>query len=209
MSGKTIKKVSAGIALMSIMAGGAYTYHAGLEAKAEAAVIASQAKEEADVYTASVQEYRKQIGDLQNQNTNLQNENAQLKNQVEVLRREVERGYSGDFEVEVTAYTLSESDCGKGASHPGYGVTANGTNLAGHTLESARAIAVDPRVIPLGSKVRINFKDEEMRQYNGVYTAVDTGGAIKGNIIDLFAGEGADSLADHIGRRIAKVTVLS
>ena len=41
MSGKTIKKVSAGIALMSIMAGGAYTYHAGLEAKAEAAVNAS------------------------------------------------------------------------------------------------------------------------------------------------------------------------
>lgn len=208
MNSKTIKKVSTGIALMSIVAGGAYTYHAGLEAKAEAAAIASQAKEDVDVYTASVQEYRKQIGDLQNQNQGLQNENAQLKSEVEKLRREVERGYSGDFEVEVTAYTLSESDCGKGVSHPGYGITATGTNLAGHTLESARAIAVDPRVIPLGSKVRISFKDESMRQYNGIYTAVDTGGAIKGNTIDLFAGEGADDLAMQIGRRTAKVTIL-
>ena len=209
MNSETFKKVSAGIVLMSIMAGGVYTYHVGVKAKAEAAVIASQAQEEADVYTTSVQEYRKQIGDLQNQNQGLQRENGSLKETIEELRREVNRGYSGDFEVEVTAYTLSESDCGKGASHPGYGRTANGTNLAGHTLESARAIAVDPRVIPLGSKVKISFKDEEMRQYNGVYTACDTGGAIKGNIIDLFAGEGADSLANKIGRRTAKVTILS
>lgn len=138
----------------------------------------------------------------------LKEDNNKLRSNVEELRREVNRGYSGDIEVEVTAYTLSESDCDKGASHPDYGRTANGTCLAGQTLESARAIAVDPRIIPLGSKVRISFKDKEMQKYNGVYTACDTGGAIKGNIIDLFAGEGADALADRIGRRVAKVTIL-
>lgn len=138
----------------------------------------------------------------------LQQDNDKLRKNVEELRREVNRGYSGDLEVEVTAYTLSESDCDKDASHPDYGLTANGTNLAGQTLESARAIAVDPRIIPLGSKVKICFKDESMRKYNGVYTACDTGGAIQGNIIDLFAGEGADDLANHIGRRMAKVTIL-
>lgn len=208
MNSKTVRKVSTGLVLMSMMVGGAYTYHEGQNAKAEAATVVAQAKEEADVYTAAAQAYRKQIGDLENQNKSLQDENGKLKNEVERLRREVSEGYSGDIEVEVTAYTLSESDCNKGTNHPGYGITANGTNLAGHTLESARAIAVDPRVIPLGSKVKICFKDKEMRKYNGVYTAVDTGGAIKGNIIDLFAGEGADDLAMHIGRRAAKVTIL-
>lgn len=42
-------------------------------------------------------------------------------------------------------------------------------------------IAVDPRVIPLGSKVRIEFPDG-----HSVYAvAEDTGGAIKGNRIDI------------------------
>ena len=42
-----------------------------------------------------------------------------------------------------TAYDLSVQSCGKKESHPAYGVTANGTSLKGHTLESARAIAVE------------------------------------------------------------------
>lgn len=37
-------------------------------------------------------------------------------------------------------------------------------------------ISVDPKIIPLGSKVMINGK---------VYTAEDTGGRIKGNVIDM------------------------
>lgn len=50
-------------------------------------------------------------------------------------------------------------------------------------------IAVDPRVIPLGSKVLLTFHDEAYKRYNGVYTARDTGGAIKGYKIDLFMGD--------------------
>lgn len=52
------------------------------------------------------------------------------------------------------------------------GVTASGTVP---TLN--RTIATDPDVIPLGSEVMIN---------GIVYIAEDTGGAIKGNVIDLF-----------------------
>ena len=84
-----------------------------------------------------------------------------------------------------------------------------GKSLAGHSLESARAIAVDPNVIPLGSKVQINFEDESMRQFDGVYTAVDTGGGVNGNHIDIFAGEGAGDLARQIGRRTARVQILN
>ena len=149
-----------------------------------------------------------QLARLEEANSVLLQEKKELQYKLESMRREVSRGYSRALDVEVTAYDLSESSCDKGVSHPAYGLTANGTNLAGHTLESARAIAVDPDIIPLGSKVRLIFKDEDMQQYNGVYTACDTGGAINGNRIDLFAGEGAHELAMRIGRRQAVAQVL-
>ena len=124
---------------------------------------------------------------------------------------EVSRGtnyYSHGHEFVVTAYDLSVESCGKAPGQFGYGVTASGKNLAGHTLESARAIAVDPDVIPLGSKVHVAFDDENMRQYDGVYTAVDTGGAIQGNRIDLYVGEDEHDLAYGIGVRSAHVTLV-
>nr|DAK26553.1 MAG TPA: lytic transglycosylase [Caudoviricetes sp.] len=115
--------------------------------------------------------------------------------------------YSRDeHEFIVTAYDLSVESCGKAPGHPGYGVTASGKSLARHTLESARAIAVDPNIIPLGSRVEVAFDDENMKQYDGIYTAVDTGGAIKGNRIDLYVGEDEHELAYSIGVRSARVT---
>lgn len=108
-----------------------------------------------------------------------------------------------------TAYDLSYQSCGKKPSHPAYGITANGTNLKGQTLESARAIAVDPKVIPLGSKVYLEFEDE-YKHLNGVYNAVDTGGAIKGKRIDIFFGSGDVSKeVKQFGVRKVKVTLLS
>lgn len=38
-------------------------------------------------------------------------------------------------------------------------------------------VAVDPDVIPLGSKILINGEE---------YIAVDTGGAVKGDVVDIF-----------------------
>lgn len=74
-------------------------------------------------------------------------------------------------------------------------------------------IAVDPRVIPLGSKVLMLFHDESHKRFNGVYTARDTGGAIKGNIIDLYMGDYGLVWEEHpdtinFGRVKATVIVL-
>lgn len=127
------------------------------------------------------------------------------KKQAEVASRGIDRGL-----FTVTAYDLSYASCGKEPSHPAYGITANGTSLKGHTLESARAIAVDPRVIKLGSKVHIEFVDEEYKYLNNTYIAVDTGGAIKGKIVDLFFG--SDDVKDEVkqfGRRKAKITIIN
>lgn len=89
----------------------------------------------------------------------------------------------------VTAYDLSTESCEKPLGSPGYGVTATGYNLTGHTWDSARVIAVDPDVIPLGSKIYVEFTEERMKGYNGIYTARDVGGAIVGNKIDFFMGD--------------------
>ncbi len=95
--------------------------------------------------------------------------------------------YSKVITVQATAYT-------------GGGTTASGT--------SARvgAIAVDPSVIPLGSKLYITSADGTSWVY-GYAVAEDTGGAIKGNIIDLYFNTTAECLS--FGRQTAKVYILS
>ena len=89
----------------------------------------------------------------------------------------------------VTAYDLSFKSCGKSRSSKGYGITSSGYDLRGHTMDSARIISVDPHIIPLGSKVRLTFKDSKYAKYNSVYTAKDTGGKIIGKRLDLFVGD--------------------
>lgn len=69
---------------------------------------------------------------------------------------------------EATAYTLEDGS--------GTGKTATGT-----IPEVGRTIAVDPKVIPYGSKVILN---------GHTYIAEDTGGAIKGNRLDIYMGSG-------------------
>ncbi|HLR68587.1 LysM peptidoglycan-binding domain-containing protein [Virgibacillus alimentarius] len=69
--------------------------------------------------------------------------------------------------VSSTAYTASCNGCS--------GVTATGKDL--NADPNAKVIAVDPNVIPLGSKVYV--------EGYGYATAADTGGAINGNKIDV------------------------
>lgn len=71
--------------------------------------------------------------------------------------------YLGEFEV--TAYCGCEKCCGGGKTATGTIPTEN------------RTIAVDPKIIPYGSHVIINGQE---------YIAEDTGGAIKGNRIDIY-----------------------
>ncbi len=74
------------------------------------------------------------------------------------------------LDIVATAYAPGPHDNGKWGS-----LTHLGTQVR------PGIIAVDPRVIPLGSRVYIEFADG-----HGVYaTAEDTGGAIKGNRIDI------------------------
>ncbi|WP_270354728.1 3D domain-containing protein [Bacillus velezensis] len=79
-------------------------------------------------------------------------------------------------------------------------VTATGTKV-----QEGRTIAVDPNVIPLGSKVEIKFP-EGYEHLNGVYKAEDTGSAIKGNKIDVYLN--ANDKCIEFGVRDIQVKIL-
>jgi 3D (Asp-Asp-Asp) domain-containing protein len=64
-------------------------------------------------------------------------------------------------------------------------------------------LAADPRVLPLGSVVRLEVPDVGL---SGIYTVNDTGSAVKGRIIDIFMWSCAR--AKRFGRRSAIVHVL-
>jgi 3D (Asp-Asp-Asp) domain-containing protein len=91
-----------------------------------------------------------------------------------------------------TAYDPGPVSTGKSPGQRGYGITASGMR-AGYGV-----VAVDPRVIPLGTRVYVPGY--------GAAVAGDTGSAIKGYRIDLgFATYGE---AVNYGRRTVTVYVL-
>lgn len=79
-----------------------------------------------------------------------------------------------------------------------------GNRTATGTRAREGAIAVDPRVIPYGTRMFIVSKDG--RYIYGVATAEDCGGAIKGKIVDLFY-ESYDQ-AINFGRRDVEIYFL-
>lgn len=94
---------------------------------------------------------------------------------------------------------------GSGTSGQATAYIATGNLTATGTVPApSRTIAVDPNVIPLGSQVRIEVPS--MPQYNGIYIAEDTGGVVKGNIIDIFVASYDEAVS--FGRRDILFTVL-
>lgn len=67
---------------------------------------------------------------------------------------------------------------------------------------SRGVIAADPRVLPLGSKVRV-----EAGNWSGEYVVADTGARIKGKKVDIWVPNNGE--ARQFGRRTVKLTVLT
>lgn len=96
---------------------------------------------------------------------------------------------SKEITVKATAYTASCEGCS--------GVTATGINL--NANPNAKVISVDPSVIPLGTKVYIEGYGEAV--------AGDTGGAIKGDRIDIYMP--SESQAIQFGAKEVTVKILN
>lgn len=92
------------------------------------------------------------------------------------------------IKMSATAYTANCKGCS--------GITKTGLNLRKNP--SLKVIAVDPKIIPLGSKVWV--------EGYGIAVAGDIGSAIKGNKIDLFMSKKAT--AKNWGRKTVTVKLL-
>lgn len=79
--------------------------------------------------------------------------------------------------------------------------SVEGRTASGHETRPG-IVAADPKVLPLGSRIRVSGAG----QYSGEYTVADTGRAIKGHDIDIFIADTAE--AKRFGRRTVEVEVL-
>lgn len=104
-----------------------------------------------------------------------------------------------------SSYSASESSAPSGSTMI---FEATAYNLIGTTRSGVPSgpgkVAVDPNVIPLGTRLYIESTDG-WPDY-GYAIAADTGGAIKGHIIDLFYYDYDTCI--NFGRRNIKVTIL-
>lgn len=133
----------------------------------------------------------------------IEEETETVETEIVILEEEPEEVVSDEKislgEFKLTAYCSCEKCCGKWAlNRP---KDENGKDIVygstGNILVAGTSIAVDPSVIPYGSQVEIN---------GHTYTAHDTGGAIKGNRIDVYFDSHQD--ARNFGVQFAEVFLI-
>lgn len=121
---------------------------------------------------------------------------ARVKNELLNSRNELKQELNeweniGEFKI--TAYCSCEKCCGVWAENRPNGVVYT---ASGEKAEAGKTIAVDTSVIPFGTEVKIG---------DVIYTAQDTGSAVKGNVIDVYYDSHEEAL-NH-GAKYQKVEV--
>ena len=132
------------------------------------------------------------------------NNKEENKEQVETntFANEPPTEYKKVLEAKATAYCLCKKCCGKSETHPEYGVTASGLKIIPGT--NMKVIAVDPNVIPLGTKVYVEGLNGAADY--GYAIAADTGSAINSLKVDLYMD--THEKAYQWGRKSVKVYVV-
>ncbi|ODJ56294.1 G5 and 3D domain-containing protein [Brochothrix thermosphacta] len=143
-------------------------------------LVGTKVKETKKVKEVVATKTEKPVAEKEEKTTQAATETEEI---VETKAEAPEAATSGrTMQVEATAYT-------------GGGITATGINLN----DNSKVIAVDPSVIPLGSRVLIDGYGE--------YIAGDTGGAINGNIIDVYVASHSEAIS--FGRRALTIHILN
>ena len=128
------------------------------------------------------------------------NQNSASNNQNNVVEEKTNNNVVDKNEVENNTKEESTSN-----NKTGRLMTVNASAYSGHSVTSTGTtpkwgtIAVDPSVIPYGTRVYIPKLDM-------VFTAEDCGGAIKGNKIDIFMNNEAD--CNNFGRQNIEIQIL-
>lgn len=102
-------------------------------------------------------------------------------------KQEVKQEWKSLGEFKITAYCSCRKCCGVWAKNRP--LDENGKEIvytaSGERAEAGKTIAVDTSVIPFGTEVKIG---------GTVYTAQDTGSAVKGNVIDIYFDSHKDAV---------------
>lgn len=102
--------------------------------------------------------------------------------------------------LDARAFSMPDEDLGESMTFQATAYALKGRTRSGANVRRG-VVAADPRVLPLGSVVQI-----KAGKYTGVYTVHDTGGRIKGNIIDVWVPNNHE--ARQFGRRKIQLQVL-
>lgn len=116
---------------------------------------------------------------------NAEQQNAVLRSalseyEAKETQRVVEEAFRQKLEIlpKMTSCTVSHYCC---ELYPHICGTGTGYTASGAPVQAGVSVAVDPKVIPLGSTVYVDYGDGVIH----TYIAHDTGGAVKGNHIDV------------------------
>ena len=136
---------------------------------------------------------KSQLNQANQQVSSLKKENESLKKQISPSRPSRPTSGGGHsvtktMYMNASAYTASCGGCS--------GKTATGLDLRANP--NLKVIAVDPNIIPIGTKVHVDGYGDAI--------AADTGGAIHGNKIDIFIP--TESEAIQWGRKTVAVQIL-
>lgn len=163
---------------------------------------------------ALLEEVRSELIQAEVSKTQVDADNAILKEETKKLRKELKEKQAAKVAAPKSAVasvkTVSRGDSSQAGSWSYYnasaytakcagcsGITKTGKNIRNQSIDH-RVVAVDPTVIPLGSVVEVEGL--------GRFTALDTGGAIKGFKIDVLMQ--SKKQAYDFGRKPLKVRVI-
>lgn len=149
------------------------------------------AKEDLRIETEKTAELTEQTTGLNNELSRLQTEFDNITEQLEIANttmsdlkdQEYKLVYLGDYKLTHYCPGFHGAPCGTGD-----GLTATGTKVT-----PGRTIAVDPKVIPYGTKVYI--------EGYGWRVAEDCGGSVKGNHIDVATGSHDEAMSSGVKHR--------
>lgn len=109
------------------------------------------------------------------------------------VKQELKQEWKSLGEFKITAYCSCVRCCSIWAKNRP--LDENGKEIvytaSGERAEAGKTIAVDTSVIPFGTEVRIG---------DTVYTAQDTGSAVKGNVIDIYFDSHEDAVRHGVKR---------
>lgn len=94
-----------------------------------------------------------------------------------------------------TTAAVSEGRAFRATAYCLQGRTANGGGVR------RGIVAADPRVLPLGTRIQVTAGS-----YSGTYTVADTGGAVKGRVLDIWVPSCSEAI--RFGRKSISVAVV-